>query len=251
MPDSTQEIEKIEVRLREKTDDRLGRAAEINKRLHDWAFVQSLTIAEKYIRGKINLVVRPAGNPAQDGIVFQAHPFFREIGVERCRSSLSNILFGEFGAHIDKSPVLAHNVQSVESKEFGGFIPSVVWLERFNNCYVGARKPLYLFNSRIEVIGGRFADGEISIFWRHMAVALGKRDRHEVQGTSNTMDHGAYFGVDDKRGWISDTEFNSVLAALRVEFVECGVRARFEPSFKSAFDTWELGYGPVDCGLGR
>ena len=150
----------------------------------------------------------------------------------------------------NESVMLASNVKMVEIVE--NVVPSFVWFEAFESVPVGLGKPRYFFVTGVFGIKKRvdtLENGEAHVFWRNEAVSLGKRQREEVKTGARAIDDSADLGVDDPRQRVTLSDLDDLLASLTIYLVDGAIGALVDPSFKSRFQGWELGYGPIDCGL--
>jgi len=235
----------------EQLDDRLRKVRELTQRWKDWLAVEKLGFVERYIQKKLNLVVRRRGIPGrQDGIVFYAHP-----GIES-HSGRGTVPGDGKGLGVaencDQSSMLSRNVQVVNGRKH--IIPSIVRLEVFDDDLIGIRKPVYLFVSPVFLcreLPRAAADWKVDVFWRHCAISLGERDGEHIQAAPDAVDNGPDLSVDDQGHRLDISDANELLARLRIQVFQKRMRAFLTPSGHSPAKNWELGFGPINIGLGR
>jgi hypothetical protein len=147
--------------------------------------------------------------------------------------------------------VLSSDVELVECEQ--GIIPSRIRLQRFEDVSGVGREGLYqfiTFESPLGKLGGVGGDRKIHFMPPKYRVALGNRHGEQVEATADTIDDSTRLGVED--GWkgLNITELNEVLSHLRVSLSDETIMFVVDPGFEPLFECWDMGYGPVDTGLG-
>jgi hypothetical protein len=149
----------------------------------------------------------------------------------------------------DKSRVFSRYVEVVEWEE--KVIPSLVRLETFDDSVLDRGKPLFAFSRRQRVDEVHDASGnrKMPISIRRFAVALGKGSSEQIETGPGAVDDRTNGGID--RAWEGqiDLELKEFLLHLRVRIFDQQIWWSTEPGFYGLFDFWDVGSGPIDCGI--
>lgn len=232
-------------------DDLDNRSCEIVKHCADVLARERAGVLESYLQGNVEIVLRRIDVGGRHyGLVFKACPsrgenesLVDDLGCDtKTRRQRGNV---------DQAPVLPLNVQCVEGPQ--GIIPSVPRLQLLNSRLIRVGQKLYLFTSRVLTREKRaliLANGELGIFWTRVAISDSQPVGQQVKGASDAVEDCSRLGVEDCGEFFGDLEPNQFFANLRVIVSYEGVRATLAPGFGMKTEGFELGYGPVNSGLG-
>jgi hypothetical protein len=219
-------------------------------------------LVEHYERGDLCVAVRKAERDSpfgtkssQDGFVFQAlnlagapekHTIFRPTRVTAPKEEARSIRPSR-----NQAFVFPQYVELVEGPN--GVIPSLVWPERFDRDLIGPGKPLFAFDAcqRIDhfLLGGK--DRKVRVSVRILAVPAGECRSEQVQGGPDAIDDGANFGVHDRIEGSHQCGNKQLFSGLRIVLDVDVIKAFVGgPVQEFCLEDFDLGYGPVNGGLG-
>jgi len=209
---------------------------------------REINLVEDYVEGRCYLGLRCiSGEFEQYGFVFQAAKAEEAAGILR-------IMFGNehaVGARVksDQPFVLPLNIETVKRPEIG--VPSLVWVERFDDSFIGLREPLFIFYPLQwidEVVLGPQNRKMRSVVGRY-AIATGQRCGKDIEAASERVDDGTSLGVDDERKRNFLARYHHVLAGIRIGLLGGYLYARRMPGQEPSLHGFDLGYGPIDSSL--
>jgi len=230
----------------EHCDDRTGKASEKrecgnNRKVN--------VFGHNYARGIFRYGVKMAfGDQPQYGFVIgAAHVAGRNgdkeiVSLEaHCRGDYLNF----------KEPfVLADNVESMEGVK--GVIPSFIRFQVFNDIALNGGEGLYEFTPLIPVGSkglGINGDWKINVVNIRYAIASGERASENIQAAPNDIDVSSGFDKERQRQWLFFCRYYDIVRRIRWKLFNTHVDVVIEPDIQALFEGWELGYGPIDCGL--
>jgi hypothetical protein len=205
---------------------------------------------EKYLSGNVCVAFRRVETSLaafeQDGFVIQRAP----SGLDLACVSFSDIAFRYKGINDDQSFMLSQNVQLMDGVE--EWVPSFVSPRSFDCGSFAGSDPLFYFHhfdGFQKVCGGLF-DGEMGVAIGFHAVAHQNGGHKQIKRGSSGVDDSPNIALNEgvERGSeISDKQL--FVSAIRIELYDRLIWAAPLPGFESIFQDWDLGYGPVGCGL--
>jgi len=151
----------------------------------------------------------------------------------------------------DEFPVLPFKVQVVQQVD--RVVPSFVRSHVFDRGGFRFRKPVFrfvLFDGP-QKIGGVGCNWKIRTAIDYHAVALDQSGEQQIETCAQRIDDGAHLGIENRIGWAKTVKDHQDVAALiRVRLHDDVIWAAPQVGHESPFEAWDLGYGPVNSGLG-
>lgn len=232
--------------------NRLRKAREITQACADLLVRDRMSIAERYVRSDCQLVAMPLGGTTNYGAVFQ-----RVAGViEDFQFGVSTPPISPDApaamAHLNKGAMFAGNVHLMEGVE--KVVPSLVWLQPFNNGLFADGERLYEFVAFVSPggkLGGTFEDGKIDFINAHhrYAVSCVERGREQIEAATEAVNYCPNFSVEDEWKRATDSDFKDFLAGLTIYIAENDIWGTIDPLRYPSNQGIGLGFGPIDCGF--
>jgi hypothetical protein len=251
-PDSANELGNV------KQLDDLGASFSEHAKRRDDRFVDqpNATFLERYIKGEQCIAFRRVERLAppetiQDGFIVQAA---KRFGAADCKAGIAEEHVAEHGGHRGNQPlVLSQNVDLVKGPN--GFIPTLIWIERFDSGSFAFGKPLFSFWSvnpgqRVDHVEPRIEDRKVSFGVRSFAVAVGQGSRNEVKAASQGIERGSDPSVEREGQRSLLDSYNDIAVRLRVGLAADEVWVAPLPCDQFLLEQWDLGFGPFDRGFG-
>ncbi len=215
--------------LLEQSDDRLRQARELTERCNNLPMWEVTGFIHAYEHAEINFGLRMLfGEEANYGFVISAaHP----------TTSYSNNMGHDFDCQ--KTLMLSDNIQKMEGVE--KIIPSFVRFQRFDDSSFHGGHGLYKFRPFKSI-----SNGEVSLVTVSLAVAVGERHSQNVEATSDSVDVGSSLDLERERETRFFLRYHNIVRNLRWLLFERYVSVLIEPAIESAFEGWQLGFGPID-----
>jgi hypothetical protein len=242
----------------EQSDDRIRQARELTERCNHLPTWEISGFAETYLRGELNIGLwcRTLGEQANCGFICScAHPASGDgnkgidgtppTGHHECsRANLGR----------QKPFMFSHNVEIVESAEQMVPILSSVRFQRFDDSSFFGGERLYEFVAFVSLpgeedcfIGG---DGKVSIINKRLAVAVRQSGSENVKTASNCVEVDPGFDLESERERLFFCDHHPIIGNVRWQLSDRYMNIIAEPSIKPLLKKWEVGFGPIDRGLG-
>jgi hypothetical protein len=234
----------------ERRDDRLRDFGEMAEGGNYWCVSDpEARFVDHYLNGDLGIVFRrkegrPRREPKQDGFILKMIPdggvgaIHRHLDASGARSDLNQF------------PMLSFKVEVMEEVE--RVVPSFVRSYVFDRGSFRLGKPIFrfvLFDSP-QKIGGIGGNWKIRTAISYHAIALNEGSEQQIEACSQRVDDGTDLGVQDRVGWAEAVKNHQDVAALiRVRLHSDVIWAAPLVGYEALFEAWDLGYGPVDCGL--
>lgn len=206
---------------------------------------------ERYLQGDLGRNERRSCGEAEDyGLVFVVAPNGPHSRKVHRQGDLS-WPWSDF----DQPLMLSQNVELVQGIKMP--VTSEVWLQRFDRRNFGLRKPLFAFDTFLYPthlalkVPRELPNGEVGILARLHAVPARERCRKQVESAAHCIDDRADLSVDDR---IEESEAirdqQDLARTLRIRLSDDRIWASADIGDDALFKNWDMGYGPVECGLG-
>jgi hypothetical protein len=236
----------------EQLDNRIRKARELTERCNNFPMFEVAGFVQAYLHGELELGVRDTlGEEPNYGLVISAaYPTGNE-GPEGLHFNPYDIQLRRKNIDGQKALMLSHNVEQMEGVK--KFIPSIVRFQRFDDRAFPLGEPLYEFTPLVAVAGedgSTVDDGKISIVNKVLAVAVSERRSEDIEATSDSINVGAGLDLECQRQWRFLNSNDEIVRGIRWQLFDDHLNVFIEPSIKARFEGWELGYGPIDRGLG-
>jgi hypothetical protein len=239
-------------RLAKQDEDVLRHGREIANYGCEVLAIQRASFIERYIQLKSNLAIRLVGRRGQNpGFVIEAD-LAGDIGLGQPRIELHPARNHE---DIEQSSVFPGQIKGMQGEE--QVIPSRIRQQTFDDPLIASGDPLYLFESWIQLPTGRgqeggmvFPDGKIGTFRIREAIARSQGARQQIQTTSDAVNYRPSLRVNDGIERLDITQAVNLFSGLTIGINSDGIGFVTHPAIDTFFQNWELGYGPVDCGIG-
>jgi len=209
---------------------------------------------ERYPRGELNLGFRSTFfDQGQYGfLVVNAHP----SGADGSHVvvDLSGTHNPErFGADGDREelPVLPHQVEVMKRPEIR--VASAIRFQRFYSVSHFIGEPLYEFVPLVGSCGERGvipSDREIRFVLPTCAVAPTQGSRENIESGSEAVEISADLDIEYERQRLLYERYHHIIRGLRWLIFDDHVNVVVHPSAQPDLEGIEVGYGPVDVGLG-
>jgi hypothetical protein len=210
-------------------------------------------LIKRYLQDDFRIVLRrkePATRRSrweleQDGFAFSVAPN-SGVGREHRQSNTARNR-----QELNQTSVLPYNVQIIEKEQ--RFVRSTVRSYFFDRGDFSLSKQIFAFVGfqRVEKIGLPFVDGEMQIGIRFHATSSKERSEQDIQATPEGVYDRACLrirdGIDRSQ---AVTNHQHVARAIRIRLHDDVIWAAPDEGFESLFERWDLGYGPVNRGLG-
>ncbi len=237
----------------EQLDDRVRQARELTRRFNHIFAAREAGLAERYLGGELQLVAcRILSDAPKDGFVLSAvredDLAYEDISE---RPDLRDMQALRQDIDVDKSPVLAQNVELVQLNQQR--VSSRIRFQRFDDRTFGVRQPLYKFMRPIlsSREGARAAgDWEIRVFGLTYAVTLGERCGEDIETASNNVDVSAKLNVERERERSFFDRYYQVVSSWRWLLFDNDFDVLAEPSLDPFDEGWQLGFGPINACFG-
>jgi hypothetical protein len=234
----------------ERVDDARRKARELTNRCNNLPAFEVFGFAQAYLRGEMKLgMLHRLGNKTDGGFLIAAlHPTggdgakFVHLGVG------GDAVWSDGNAQEPR--VLSDNVKIVEGIDKP--IPSAVRFQIFDDKSFSLRERLYEFGTLVlPPSKARFAlrSGEISVICKVLAVAVGERDRENIQAAANHIDVSASLNLELQRKGSFYDRHHEIIDGIVWRLFDDRIDVILEPGIETLLEDWELGYGPIDRGL--
>jgi hypothetical protein len=234
-------------------NDAIRNAREFTERCNNFPVFEVAGFIQAYLHGDLKLGMRNAlGEKPEYGFVISAA---NPTGNDWREGSLH---FDPYDTQLrweyidgQKALMLSHNVEQMEGVK--QFIPSTVRFQRFDDRTFPLGERLYEFTPLVAVAGedgSTVDDGKISIVNKALAVAISERRSEDIEAASDSINVGAGLDLECQRQWRFLNSNDDIVRGIRWQLFDDHLNVFIEPSIKARFEGWELGYGPIDRGLG-
>lgn len=238
----------------EQLDDRVRRARELCQRGNDWLAKERTSFRDRYVGHELNIGVRRSLPEETDyGFLICAQPTCDRVsGLEINNGSPPIESEGQrydFGVY--QPTVLPHDVELVERPE--RFVPSLIRFQRFDVRTFDLGERLYEFVAPVissHERGGASGDRKVRVFVAHCAAARGERRGENIQAASDRVDISADLDVELARQRAFHERYHGIVSGWRWRIFDREIHVVCEPGIDPFLEGWELGYGPIDAGLG-
>lgn len=236
-------------------DDRLRKVGEFVERCNNLPMWEVRGFAQAYLHGELDLGLLSLGGESQNcGFIISA----RNPSGSNRSEHFGDVAPSEHGKRAranfrgQQSLVLSNNVELMEGPK--KIIPSLVWLQRFDDTSFLGGQGLYKF-SPFEAFSvgdsssqdaGVANDGEVSLVNERLAVAVGESASQNVETATNGVDVCASFDLerDWQRAFLN--RHHDIVRGVIWQLFDDHVNVIFEPSIKPLLKNWEIGFGPID-----
>jgi len=234
----------------EKSDDAARKARELVESFNESYFSTSLDLIERYVRGYFQIGFRvPTRETPHYGFVVSAlRPFKKFDGKD-----ISTARHDGLGAGDDREQpsMLACDVEAMEGPQ--PRIPSLIRFQAFNDATFAIGKPLYEFGPFIspgEKGDFAFSNGKIHITMPRYGEAVIEAGRQNIQTASDCADINTGFDRERERKRLFLDNYYELFLRCRIRMNRLYADVSFKPGVDARIEGWELGYGPVNGGLG-
>lgn len=212
---------------------------------------------ESYINNRRYIAIRRAKhvtspNSPQDGFLVMVHNGFGSVDHEPVREQHCGA--DDVGVRYDEPFMLEKMIELVEGPQ--GVIPSLVRAQRFDDRSFAIGQPMFAFLAvqppiRIRSADSCIEDGEVRIAARLYAIAARERRGEHIETGAEKMDHRTGAHVEHPgHGRFFDRDDEIMIPRIRIALSAEGIWLTAYPSVECFVDNWDLGYGPIDGGVG-
>lgn len=231
-------------------DDRVGKSSEFAEGGDNRLIREKFSFVERYISADLKIALRRVdAGPRYYGAIFEARP-------DHGKMKAANMGFGRDGdgtrdkMDANQPFMFPRNVELVECEE--KVIPSLVRLQIFDDSQIGSGQPLFSFSHVYwveKLIDGR-VNGKAGVTTSFFAIACGNGGAKEIKASADAVDGRPDSGIDGWRQSSVHLELEELLSHFRVRLFDKQIRGFIEPRFDHLLQNWELGFGPVNGGIG-
>jgi hypothetical protein len=150
--------------------------------------------------------------------------------------------------------MLPDNVQIVQRAEEMIPVLSSLRVQRFDDSSFLGGERLYEFVPFVSLPGEEDClaggDRKVSIVSKRLAVAVRQNARQDVEAASNGVEADASFDLECERERLFFRDYHHIIRNVSWLLSDSQVHIIAEPSIKLLLQKWEVGFGPIDRGLG-
>ena len=131
-------------------------------------------------------------------------------------------------------------------------IPSVVRLQRFDECSFRLSEPIYKLMSLVVTpneVGMTFSYGKPRIFRIEYLVPTRERDSQDVQATSESIEISPKLDVESGRERLLLEHYQMIVSGWRWQLFDNRLHVSGKPGIEVGPEDWEFGYGPINACL--
>lgn len=237
----------------EELDDRSRMASELVEHSNRWHVGwEKVGFIDRYLRGELNIGLwAPLGDQPYNGFVVSVREPRRNGGdIGGGTNTLNTKASGDdFG--IEASEVFSTDIELMEEPQ--KVVPSLVRFERFYNPSFGIGESLYEFapldSLKCDGVG---SNGEVHLVFSHLVAAKPFKEAvcQHIKGATNGVDIDSKFDVEPQGEVFSAEDCQNIVLNMRLRLFDTRVEVIFHPSVELLLKGWEIGYGPVNSGLG-
>jgi hypothetical protein len=230
----------------EQLDDRLRKAREIVKRANERFSYSDPRFIERYREGACNLGLRRAfGDTREYGLIVGAYP----AGFETFNTWAGHSKNSRRRLYPQQSAMLAHDVELMEGPQ--KFVPSLIWVQRFDDRSFGRRQPLFAFETcqGVNEVEQASIDRKVFLNVLRHAVARIECAGEDVEAAADGIEVNAGCDMERERQRLFLDHHYEIIRDIRIRVFDSYFEIEIEPSVDLRVKGWELGYGPVNARL--
>jgi hypothetical protein len=240
----------------EQLDDRVRKAREIVEHFNDTDRLYERGFIDRYASRDFEIICRPA--------VRRPFPERSEQCLVVCRNdpsakfwseSVTRKIWGDAKAgcmenNLKQSVVFPLDVELMKDPK--QIIPSLVRLQRFNECSWRLGEPIYKLMSLVvprsemtQALGNR----EPRIFGIDYVVPSRERNSQNIQATSERVEISPELNIKSEREQLIIANYQRIVSRWRWQLFDSHLHVSSEPRIDFGPESWEFGYGPINACL--
>jgi hypothetical protein len=218
------------------------------ERANNWLALDNLRLAERYIEGRLRVLIE-FSLEGQDYVAsFQRAPELehqepasatgREVSAGRGKGRL-----GQTGDRCEQSMVLVGNIEFVENPEQVPFA-TLVRFDLINLFYSRRRRALYFSHPSGMVFRGSIEDRETGLLSRSVPIGNNKLVSEMIQGAPEVVNNIASNDANLNRRSLNPRHIDRCIASLRIALGSKSIGFSIEESLPGNFQFREMLFGP-------